>query len=65
MSTEWLPQAVSESGYRFGAVLVAQNVFARLTMTQLVMATRELPHSYRTFETEETAVVWLLKPDRY
>ena len=65
MSTEWLPQAVSESGYRFGAVLVAQNVFARLTRTQLVMATRELPHSYRTFETEETAVAWLLKPDRY
>lgn len=65
MSTEWLPQAVSESGYCFGAVRVAQNVFARLTITQLVMATRELPHSYRTFETDETAVAWLLEPDRY
>ena len=63
MSTEWLPQAVGESGYRFGAVLVAQNGFARLTRTQLIMATRELTHSYRTFETEETAVAWLLKPD--
>ena len=58
-----MPQAVSESGYRFGAVLVAQNGFARLIRTQLMMATRELPHSYRTFETEETAVAWLLKPD--
>ena len=63
MSTEWLPQAVSESGYRFGAVQVAQNGFARLTRTQLMMATRELTHSYRTFEIEETAVAWLLKPD--
>ena len=65
MSTEWLPQAVSESGYRFGAVLVAQNVFARLAMTQLMMATRDLPHTYRTFESEETAMAWLLKPDQY
>ena len=65
MSTEWLPQAVNESGYRFGAVLVAQNVFARLAMTQLMMATRNLPHTYRTFETEETAMAWLLEPDRY
>lgn len=65
VSTEWLPQAVSESGYCFGAVLAAQNIFARPTMTQLVVATRELPHRYRTFETEETVVVWLLKPDRY
>ena len=63
MSTEWLPQAVSESSYRFGAVLVAQNGFARLTRTQLVKATRELTHSYRTFEIEETAVAWLLESE--
>ena len=61
MGTEWLPRAVHEYGYRFGAVLVAQNVFARLAMTQLVLSTRDLPHTYRTFEGEDEAVGWLLK----
>ena len=61
MGTEWLPHAVHEHGYRFGAVLVAQNVFARLAMTQLVLSTRNLPHTYRTFEGEDEAVGWLLK----
>ena len=61
MATEWLPGAVLKNGYRYGAVLVAQNVFARLAMTQLVMATRGLPHTYRTFETEGEAVGWLLE----
>ena len=59
MTDEWLPHAVAEHGYRYGAVLVATNVFARLAMNQLMMATRSLPHTYRTFETEETAVAWL------
>ena len=62
MSSEWLPRAVHEHGYRYGAVVVAQNVFARLAMTQLVMATRELPHTYRTFENEPEATAWLLGP---
>jgi hypothetical protein len=60
MTNEWLPTTVNECGYRYGAVLVAHNVFARLAMTQLVMATRELPHAYRTFGTEEGALAWLL-----
>lgn len=59
MSGEWLPKAVHEHGYRHGAVLVAHNVFARLAMTQLVLGTRDLPHTYRTFEDEAEAVAWL------
>ena len=59
MSNEWLPKAVHEHGYRHGAVVVAQNVFARLAMTQLVLSTRDLPHSYRTFEDEAEALAWL------
>ncbi|OGX83365.1 hypothetical protein BEN47_03485 [Hymenobacter lapidarius] len=59
MTNEWLPRAVRESGYRYGAVLVAHNVFARLAMNQLVMATRTLAHTYRTFEAEDAAVAWL------
>ena len=59
MTNEWLPKAVHEHGYRNGAVVVAQNVFARLAMTQLVLGTRHLPHTYRTFEDEGAAVAWL------
>lgn len=59
MASGWLPTAVHEQGYRFGAVLVAHNVFARLAMTQLVLTTRDLPHTYRTFESEPEAVAWL------
>jgi len=59
MTTEWLPRAVREHGYRYGAVLVAHDVFARLAMNQFVLATRGLPHQYRTFEQEEAAVEWL------
>ena len=61
MTGEWLPKAVHEHGYRHGAVLVAHNVFARLAMTQLVFGTRDLPHTYRTFEDEGEALVWLLR----
>ncbi|UOQ97795.1 hypothetical protein MUN81_21530 [Hymenobacter sp. 5317J-9] len=60
MANEWLPSAVRECGYRYGAALVAHDVFARLAMNQLVMASRGLAHTYRTFESEADAVAWLL-----
>lgn len=60
MTTEWLPRAVREAGYRYGAVVVAHDVFARLAMNQFVMATRDLPHTYRSFESEPEALAWLL-----
>ncbi|MGI4761099.1 MAG: hypothetical protein ACRYF0_10355 [Janthinobacterium lividum] len=60
MVNEWLPQAVLENGYRYGAVLVAHDVFARLAMTGLVMTSRKLGHTYRNFEDEKGAVTWLL-----
>lgn len=59
MAGEWLPKAVHEHGYRHGAILMAHNVFARLAMTQLVFGTRDLPHTYRTFDNEAEAVAWL------
>ena len=59
MTNEWLPKAVHEHGYRHGAVLVAHNVIARLAMTQLVFGSRDLPHTYRTFEDEGEALAWL------
>ena len=60
MSTEWLPRAVAEYGYRHGAVLVAKDVFARLAMHHFVVASRGLNHTYRPFESEAEAVAWLL-----
>lgn len=60
MIHEWLPQAVQEDGYRYGAVIVAHNVFARLATANLVLSSRQLGHIYRNFEREEEAVVWLL-----
>ena len=59
MTNEWLPRAVNEYGYRHGAVLVAHDVFARLAMNQFMMASRGLPHVYRTFEAEPEALAWL------
>ena len=64
MLSEWLPRAVRESGYRYGAVVVAHNVFARLAMTPLVLGASELGHTYRTFETETEAEAWLAAPGR-
>ncbi|WP_210516979.1 hypothetical protein [Hymenobacter terricola] len=61
MTNEWLPRAVAESGYQYGAILLAHNVFAHLATNQFVMASRALSTTYRTFETEDTAVAWLLE----
>jgi len=60
MMNEWLPVAVRENGYRYGAVMVAHDVFARLAMTGIVMTSRKLGHTYRNFEHEKEAVSWLL-----
>lgn len=60
ISQQWLPSAVHESGYRFGAVVVATNVLTRLA-TAFVTSTPELPLRYRSFGTEEEALAWLLQ----
>lgn len=60
ISQEWLPAAVRDSGYRFGAVVVATNVLTRLA-TAFVTSTPELPLRYRSFGTEQEALAWLLQ----
>jgi hypothetical protein len=60
MVNDWLPRAVRDAGYRYGAVVVAHNVFARLAMTGIVMTSRKLGHLYRNFEHEPDAIAWLL-----
>jgi len=61
---QWLPRAAQEGGYRFGAVVVAHNVFARLATSMVVTAVRDLPMAYRYFEEEAEAVAWLLQQQR-
>ena len=60
MVDEWLPQAVLDGGYRYGAILVADNVFARLAMSSVEISTRHLPHTYRNFTDEAEAIAWLV-----
>ena len=60
ISQEWLPAAVRESGYRFGAVVVAANVLTRLA-TAFVTSMPELPLRYRSFSTEAEALEWLIQ----
>ncbi|OUJ75886.1 hypothetical protein [Hymenobacter crusticola] len=60
VAQEWLPLMVLEGGYRFGAVVLAQDVFARLATATVVTAVRDLPMTYRYFDTESQAVAWLL-----
>jgi len=60
ISQEWLPAAVHESGYRFGAVVLAANVLTRLA-TAFVTSTPELPLRYRSFGAEKEALAWLLQ----
>jgi hypothetical protein len=60
ISQQWLPAAVRESGYRFGAVLLAANVLTRLA-TAFVTSTPELPLRYRSFSTEVEALDWLIQ----
>jgi len=57
---EWLPLTILEGGYRFGAVVLAENVFARLATANVITAARDLPMTYQYFDTEAAAVAWLL-----
>jgi hypothetical protein len=61
ISEEWLPAAVGTSGYRFGAVVVGTNVLTRLATAYLTGSFPELPLRYRSFDTEQQALAWLLQ----
>jgi hypothetical protein len=57
---EWLPQAITEGGYRFGAVIQAHDVFARLAMDTVRTQVRDRQLTYRYFPDEAAALAWLL-----
>lgn len=60
MVEHWLPLAVRENEYRAGAILTANDVFARLATSSLVLTSSSLGHQYRSFGDEQEAVAWLL-----
>lgn len=58
---EWLPLAIAEGGYRYGAVVQATNVFARLAMNTTAAHPNARALTYRYFDEEAPAVAWLLQ----
>ncbi|RSK47550.1 hypothetical protein [Hymenobacter rigui] len=56
---QWLPVAIMQGGYCFGAVLSAKNVFARLATTIITNQVKGLPMTYQYFEDEALALAWL------
>ncbi|KUG08067.1 hypothetical protein ASU33_07645 [Solirubrum puertoriconensis] len=57
---DWLPRANAEGGYRWGAVLQAHNVFARLATALVVTQMQGKPMTYQYFTDENAAVAWLV-----
>ncbi|SNC76555.1 hypothetical protein SAMN06265337_3445 [Hymenobacter gelipurpurascens] len=57
---QWLPSAIVDGGYRYGAILQAHDVFARLAMDTVRTQARDLHLTYRYFTDEAAAVAWLL-----
>jgi hypothetical protein len=56
---QWPPRAVREGGYRYGSVLVAEEVFTRLATAYITTSVHNLPLVYGTFTNEASAVAWL------
>ena len=56
---EWLPTAVRESGYRYGAIVVSADIYARLATAFITTNVQGLPLRYRSFDDEATATAWL------
>jgi hypothetical protein len=54
----WITRT-GEGSQIYGAVLVPQDVFARLSVSQMIGEAREAAMTYRLFEDEISAAVWL------
>jgi hypothetical protein len=55
----WLPRTIVEGQYRYGAVVQAHDVFARLAMDTIRTQAQDLPLTYRFFPDEVEAIRWL------
>jgi hypothetical protein len=56
---QWLPRTIVDGQYRYGAVVQAHDVFARLAMDTIRTQAQELPLTYRFFLDEAQAISWL------
>lgn len=61
IAEQWLPGAVQTAGYRSGAVVVSQDVLTRLATAYVTTHVQGLPLTYRSFENDEQAKIWLLQ----
>jgi hypothetical protein len=61
ISQEWLPRAVHEDGYRFGAIVVSTDTYARLATAFITTNVGGLPLRYRSFDDAAQATAWLLQ----
>ncbi|HEX8658156.1 MAG TPA: hypothetical protein VF690_11495 [Hymenobacter sp.] len=55
----WLDASRQRPGGIYGAVILANDVFARLSMDQVVHEARASALTYRLFDNEASAVEWL------
>lgn len=60
IAQEWLPGSARTSGYRAGAIVVSASVLGRLATAYITGAQNDSLR-YRSFDTEETALAWLLR----
>ncbi|RPD49425.1 hypothetical protein DNI29_01070 [Hymenobacter sediminis] len=61
IAQQWLPRAVTEGGYRHGAVLVSPNVMVRLATAYITTQVLNLALTYRSFDSDAAAQAWLLQ----
>lgn len=61
IAQQWLPPAVQVHGYRYGAIVVSTNTYARLATAFITTNVQGLPLRYRSFDDEAHAAAWLLK----
>jgi hypothetical protein len=59
IAEEWLPEAVQTNGYRYGAIVVSTDTYARLATAFITTNVGGLAVRYRSFDAEEQAVAWL------
>ncbi|MCC2546460.1 hypothetical protein LJY25_08390 [Hymenobacter sp. BT175] len=55
----WLDSSRQPAGGIYSAVILANDVFARLSMDQVTHAAKASALTYRVFDSEESAVAWL------
>jgi len=59
VSQHWLPEAVQVGGYRYGAIVVSADTYARLATAYITTNVGGLPMRYRSFDNAEQAITWL------